>query len=97
MTTFLEDLEVQRDTGHQDPDWDAWLDMDIPCVVQGCPEEVAWRGDQHGCLQAFSCDDHTMKFVSTIRADISRKGYIVCNYCKQLFPDIDSFFTARRI
>lgn len=98
MTTFIEeDLEQQRDTGDQDPDWDAWLAMDIPCVVQGCDLPVEWRGNQHGCLQAFSCDPHTMKFVSVLRNDIARNGYIHCNYCKQRFFSLDDFFTAMRI
>lgn len=91
-----EDLK-QRDTGHMDPEWEAWLAMDIPCVVKGCDLEVEWRGNQHGCLVAFSCDPHTARFVSFIRTDIAQNGYTVCNYCKQPFTTLEAFFKAVRV
>lgn len=97
MSTATLDLEQQRDTGNLDPEWEAWLAMDIPCVVNGCDEKVEWLGNQHGCLKAMSCDAHTMRFVSLIRADISRDGYTVCNYCKRPFATVEDFFTAVRI
>lgn len=90
-------LEEKQDTGSRDPDWEAWLAMDIPCVVEGCEEKVAWLGNQHGCLRAFSCDPHTIRFVTFIRADISRQGYTVCNYCKRSFDTLEAFFKAVRI
>lgn len=97
MSTTLVEPEQKRDTGHSDPEWEAWLAMDIPCVVEGCDLEVMWRGNQHGCLQAFSCDPHTVRFVSFIRTDIAQNGYTTCNYCKRAFDSLEAFFTAVRI
>ena len=98
-TTLIEPEEDlrQRDTGHLDPEWESWLAMDIPCVVKGCDLPIEWMGNQHGCLKAFSCDPHTMRFASTIRADISNSGYTVCNYCKGVFDTLEAFFTAVRV
>lgn len=97
MSTTLVEPEQKRDTGHSDPDWDAWLAMDIPCVVEGCDLPIEWAGNQHGCLLAYSCDPHTIRFVTFIRADISRDGYTTCNHCKKSFDTLESFFTAVRV
>lgn len=98
MTPLVEEeLEQQRDTGNKDPEWDDWIDPPVPCVVEGCPNPVEWWGNQHGCVRAQSCDDHTMKFVALLRGDLSANGYIDCNRCKQRFFTVDEFFTAVRI
>ena len=96
MTTLIEE-DQETGTGNGTPDWAAGYDMPIPCVVEGCPEDVMWLGNQHGCLKAFSCDNHTMRFVSAIRGDISRNGFTHCNYCNKTFDTLESFFTAVRI
>lgn len=87
----------ERGTGNGDPDWDAWLAMAVPCVVERCDNDVEWWGNQHGCVRAQSCDDHTMKFVALLRGDLSRNGFIACNRCKRSFLSVEEFFTAVRI
>lgn len=98
MTTLVEeDLEQQRDTGNGSPEWDAWLAMDVPCIVEDCPDEVVWWGSQHGCVQGPMCDNHMMRFISRLRADFSLLGRTDCNYCNRVFTDRNEFFKARRI
>lgn len=100
-TTLTEDLEEelqqQRDTGNGVPEWAAGYAMAVPCIVEGCPEDIAWWGNQHGCVKGHSCDLHTMKYIAFLRSDLSLHGYIFCNRCKQKFYALEDFFTAVRI
>jgi hypothetical protein len=65
--------------------------------VSGCDNEVEWYGNQHGCVQAYICDDHMTEYALEVTWELDSCGFVICRPCQRAFASWESFISVRPI
>lgn len=71
--------------------------LHVPCIARGCPDDVEWWGDQHGCVDGALCDRHMAEFVAEAECSLEMVGFVLCAVCQTLYPSRDMFVQIRKI
>ena len=90
-------MTVLREGAEVVPDWAAGYSLTTPCIWEGCPREIAWWGNQHGCIKGHACDFHLRYCLEEWNLEVSRCGFLRCGICRGVFHSVHLYFKAVRV